>query len=68
MPTKRKIPPVNFDRIVGVTDSFSLPILGYLVIWLNGTNAETFFGCLICITLLISAADIAALMKRRRKR
>ena len=64
---EREDPPVNFDRIVGVTDSFSLPVLGYLVIWLNETNAEMFFGCLIFVTLLISATDIAALLKRRRK-
>jgi len=61
-------PPVNFDRIIGVTDSFSLPVLGYLVIWLNETNAEMFFGCLILIMLLITATDVLALLKRRRRR
>lgn len=45
--------PVSFSRLVGKTMNFSIPLLGYLVIWLKQTNGKLFFVLAMAAILLV---------------
>ena len=59
--------PVSFSRLVGKTMDFSIPLLGYLVIWLKRTNDKLIFFLAMVVILLIIVNGVLFHKKENHK-
>lgn len=58
-------PPVSFDRLVGKTSEFSLPVLGHFVLWVHQINFYVLF--IVFAGIAVTTASIIVYSKFKRR-